>query len=171
MKKQAGKFIWTPSPQEIEEERLWIEKEKVEIGMARLKKLALEARKVRLNAYKSYSGYSVGAAVLTHAGNVYSAANAEVVTYTETDHAERGAISAAINNGEIRKYKFGRKFIRAIAVSHPGESGPCGGCRQRIAEHADNCLILDVNPKGKITRITSLKILFPYAFTPSHLGK
>ena len=171
MTKEAGKLVWTPSPQEIEEERLWIEKEKDEIGMDRLNELALLASSARLNAYKTYSEYSVGAALLTHAGNVYTAANAEVVTQTETDHAERGAISAAINNGEIRRYEFGRKFIRAIAVSHPGESGPCGGCRQRIAEHADNCLILDVNLEGGIAIITSLKILFPYAFTPSHLGK
>lgn len=171
MTKEAGELVWTPSPQEIEEERLWIEKERDEIGMDRLKKLALLASPARTNAYRPYSGYSVGAALLTHAGNVYSAANAEVVTQNETDHAERGAISAAINNGEIRRYEFGRKFIRAIAVSHPAESGPCGGCRQRIAEHADNCLILDVDPEGEIIKITSLKILLPYAFTPSHLGK
>ncbi len=65
--------------------------------------------------------------------------------------------------------KAGELLIRAVVVSHEGESGPCGGCRQRIAEHCDNALIIDVDEEGNIQRITSLKTLFQYAFTPSHL--
>jgi len=169
VKKEVEQLIWTPSPAEIAAESAWIASQVNEIGPARLKELAKQARIVKRNAYQPYSKYPVGAALLTESGNVYSSCNAEAVSYTETDHAEKSAITRAISSGEARI--FGRKFIRAIAVSHEGESGPCGGCRQRLAEHADNCLVLDVNPDGKIIKITSLKILFPYAFTPSHLGK
>jgi len=169
MGKEIKDFVWTPSPAELLSENEWVVSEVNKVGQHTLELLAKLAAGARGNAYQIYSGYSVGAALLSHSGVVWDSCNAEAVTYTETDHAEKSVITRAINCGETRLH--GRKFIRAIAVSHKGESGPCGGCRQRIAEHADNCLILDVDPEGKIKRITSLKALLPYAFTPSHLGK
>jgi len=39
-----------------------------------------------------------------------------------------------------------------------------------MMEHADNCLVLTVDLDGKIRRITSLKTLLPYAFSPTDLG-
>jgi len=39
-----------------------------------------------------------------------------------------------------------------------------------MIEHADNALILMVNPHGEIAEITSLKLMLPKAFTPSNLG-
>ena len=121
LSKEIGHLVWAPSQFERIEEHRFIEKEIDGIGIDHLNKLALLASSASVNAYKPVSGYAVGAAILTHAGNVYSAANAEVVTHTETDHAERAAISAAINNGEIKMFEFGRKFIRVVAVSHKGE--------------------------------------------------
>lgn len=164
------KLIFVPSQEELLAEKVWIEEQIRKVGKKRLENLSRLAATVRLNAYRDYSRYSVGAAVLTWAGNIYLGCNAETATY-DGEHAERIAISGAITEGEIRKYEFGRRFIRAIAVSHPGKSGPCGGCRQKIAEHSDNCLIVDVDEDGAIQAISSLKALFPYAFTPSHLGK
>jgi len=169
MSERLDQKIYIPSQAEIEEENNWIKSQIKEIGDDKLRELAKEAAKVRLNAYEPYSGYSVGASLLTVDGEIYSSCNAETVTYTETDHAERSVITKAISEGTTEKN--GRKFIRAIVVSHPEESGPCGGCRQRIAEHTDNCLVMDVDEKGQIVAITSLKILFPYAFTPASLDK
>ncbi|KKT38333.1 MAG: Cytidine deaminase [Candidatus Gottesmanbacteria bacterium GW2011_GWB1_44_11c] len=111
----------------------------------------------------------VGAAVLCTSGAIYASCNAEVVSYTETDHAERSAITKAISAGEMKRN--GQCFIKAVTISHPGESGPCGGCRQRIAEHCENALIIDTDGKGRIQAVTSLKTLFFYAFTPEHLKK
>ncbi len=161
-------MIWMPATPVLRKEAKWIEKEIDHIGKNHLTALAILAAGMRKSAYQPYSKYSVGAAVLCFSGKIYASCNAETVSYTESDHAERGAITKAISEGEIRA--SGRTFIRAMAVSHPSHSGPCGGCRQRIMEHADNCLILDVDTKGKIERITSLKILLPYAFSPSDLG-
>lgn len=69
----------------------------------------------------------------------------------------------------------GRRFIRAIAVSHEGASGenwsgPCGICLQDMYEFCDNALVVLADEKGNITHITSLKTLMPKPFTPSHLG-
>lgn len=140
----------------------------MEIGEERLNGLARNAAKARRNAYNPYSKYSVGASLFTVGGEEYSSCNAEVVTYTETDHAERSVITKAISEGAVERH--GRKFIKAIAVSHSGESGPCGGCRQKIVKHANNCLVMDVDEEGQIVMITSIKILFPNAFTPTNLG-
>jgi cytidine deaminase len=168
MSERFDLIVYTPSDEEIKKERGWIYKQIEEIGEESLKNLAKSAAKVRPYAYQPYSNYSVGASVLTPGGEIYSSCNAETVTYTETDHAERSAITKAISEGA--KEKYGRVFIKAVAVSHTGESGPCGGCRQRILEHSDNCLILDVDEDGEIVKITSANILLPYAFTPASLG-
>ena len=160
--------VWTPSPEEIAAQNTWIKEEIALVGGGTLVRLAQVAKEIRERAYQPYSKYSVGAAILGVSGKVYSSLNAEVVTYTETDHAERSAITRAIADGELEE--SGRRFIKAIAVSHSGESGPCRGCRQRIAEHADNALVLDVDEAGDIQKITSAQILLPYAFTPTHLG-
>lgn len=162
------KMIWSPAASNLQRERTWIEKEIIRIGENQLIALAMIASGIRKSAYQPYSKYSVGAAILTASGKIYASCNAETVSYTEGDHAERGAISKAISEGELAI--SGRRFISAIAVSHPAHSGPCGGCRQRIMEHADNCLVLDVDVQGEIEKITSLRFLLPYAFSPSDLG-
>jgi cytidine deaminase len=150
-------------------ERKWIETSIQSIGSERIHKLVAAAKKVRLNAYPPYSKYYVGAAVLSVSGNIYASCNAEAVSWSDSDHAEQSAVTKAISEGEFKKH--GRKFIQAVAVVHPGDSGPCGHCRQVIAEHADNALIIVARPSGEIWTITSLKLLLPLAFTPSDLGK
>lgn len=156
------------TPEEIEEEKKWIAEQIDEIGPEVLGALIGRTVEVRTRAYKPYSDYSVGAGVLTRSGKMHFSINAESVSFTETDHAERSAITKAISEGAIEE--DGEQFVKAIVVSHEGESGPCGGCRQRIGEHAENCLIVDVDEEGNVQGVSSLKLLFPYAFTPHHLG-
>lgn len=161
-------MVWTPDENKLKSEIDWIKKTISEIGEQTIIKMAKDSAKVRKNAYQPYSKYSVGAVVLGKSGRMYASCNSECVSWTETDHAERSAITRAVAEGELKK--SGRRFIKAIAISHSSDSAPCGGCRQRTAEHADNCLVINVFPNGKVKNITSLKILFPYEFTPTHLG-
>ena len=89
---------------------------------------ALEARQ---NAYAPYSHYTVGAAVLTDSGRIYTGCNVENASYGLTCCAERNAIFKAVGSGE-------RKLL-AVAVTGPegGEMAmPCGACRQVLAEFA-----------------------------------
>lgn len=164
---QFRKKILLPTPQQIEQEHDFIQAKIEEIGEERLLTGIQSAVEVRKRAYKPYSGYMVGSTVLCKSGDSYSSCNAEAVSYSGTDHAEKSAISKAISEGEIQKSN--EEFIDAVIVSHPGESGPCGECRQRIAEHCQNALIIDVDGEGSIQAVTSLRALFFYAFTPSHL--
>lgn len=84
------------------------------------------------NSYSPYSGFCVGAALLTKKGKVYTGCNIENSSYSATNCAERTAIHSAISKGE-------REFS-AIAIVG-GKNGrvesycpPCGVCRQVLAE-------------------------------------
>lgn len=165
---QLHNKILLPSPKELEKERVWITQKIGEIGLKKISEAIQKAVVVRGNAYPPYSGYKVGAAILCKSGSIFASCNAEVASYSETDHAEGSAITKAISEGEIKK--SGDNFIEAVIVSHSGKSGPCGRCRQSIAQHAQNALIIDVDPEGAIDAVTSLKALFFYAFTPKDLS-
>lgn len=168
MSREHDNLIWTPTSKEIESERNWINKEICTIGLPILENLARRASEVRKIAYTPYSKYHVGAALLTTSGKEEAGQNIEIVSYSETGHAEEQAAKNAVSKGVIQEE--GRKFIRAIAVSHEGDTAPCGRCRQIITEFCDNALVLVADTGGNIRNITSIKILLPYAFTPSDLG-
>jgi len=93
-------------------------------------KLADEARD---DAYSPYSNITVGAALLTRSGRVYTGANIENAAYSPSVCAERVAIFKAVNAGE-------RDFTSiAVAGGKHGEAAresftPCGVCRQVMAE-------------------------------------
>jgi cytidine deaminase len=81
------------------------------------------------SAYREYSKFYVGAAVLTEKGNVYTGGNAETAAYLGT-HAEENAIDTAIAHEGP-----GTKIVR-IAVWGPARTvSSCGNCRQKIVEH------------------------------------
>ncbi len=120
------------------------------------------------NSWSPYSHYPVGSALLAEGGEIFSSCNVEVASYGLTDCAESSLISKAVSEGMVRKH--GRKFIRAVAVVTKNGGMSCGRCRQRIREHADDCLIISANLKGKILKTTTLKKLLPSSFGPEDLG-
>lgn len=120
---------------------------------------ALDAR---LNAYAPYSGYFVGAAVLSDDGAITPGCNVENAAYPATICAERVALTAAVARGQ-------RNFV-AIAVATENGGAPCGMCRQVMAElgPAMTVYIADVN--GNV-RTTTVAALLPDSFTGQHLPK
>lgn len=120
------------------------------------------AQSVRQNAYAPYSHYQVGAALETLDGATYTGCNAEVASYSETDHAERSAISQAIIAGAARD---NIQFIKRIVVVHEQGTPPCGGCLQRIAEYATpQTVIVTATPDGQPTGEYTLADLLPHSF-------
>ena len=100
------------------------------------------AEEARENAYAPFSGFRVGAALLTEEGRVYTGVNVENSSYGATICAERTAFVKAISEGE-------RKF-RSIAIS-AGETPaiPCGICRQFMLEFAPHIRIITGPPKSE----------------------
>lgn len=162
MIEQIREAVWVPSEQEIQQEKEWILQQIEEIGVETLTLMIEEAVEVKENAYIPESKYKVGASILSVSGKTFKGCNSEVRTLTGTIHAEAAAISRAIGDGEI--VNEGKDFIRAVIVSHEGESAPCGGCLVIIGEHCDNALIIDVDEKGNVQRTTSLKTVNQYSF-------
>ncbi len=116
-------------------------------------------------AYAPYSGFAVGAALLTANGAVITGGNVENASYGLTICAERSAIVAAV--------AAGHREVMAIAVSAPGAPGttPCGACRQVLNEFVppDGELIVVLERDGKPEQ-TTLAALLPHAFGPRDLA-
>lgn len=125
-----------------------------------LLKLAEDARK---NAYVPYSKFSVGAAVLTKSGKVYTGCNIECASFGGTNCAERTALFKAISEGE--------REIDAIAIASSNSEKneatyPCGICRQVIIEFGPDIRIIMGYSEGKIIE-TTIKDLVPNYFSSS----
>jgi cytidine deaminase len=97
------------------------------------------AREVQKMAYSPYSGFSVGAALLTEEGHIYTGANVENASYGLTICAERVALFKAVTAGERRFYSI------AIAGSGLDYIYPCGACLQVLAEFSADIKIIVVN--------------------------
>lgn len=126
-------------------------------------KTAIEARK---RAYAPYSGFSVGAALLTADGRVFTGCNIENAAFTPTNCAERTAFFKAVSE-DVRAFE-------AIAVvggkgEEPSEfCAPCGVCRQVMAEFCspDFRIVLG-NEKNQT--VYTLSELLPASFSKSDL--
>lgn len=121
----------------------------------------------REKSYSPYSGFAVGAALLTADGQIFTGANIESAAFTPTVCAERVAFFSAIHAGA-------RQFAAiAIVGGKAGEEisaacAPCGVCRQVMAEFcsADFKIILY---DGVREKIYTLGELLPESFGPGNL--
>ena len=136
------------------------------IPVAELIRSAMEARK---KAYAPYSGYMVGAAVLTNELRIYTGCNIENAAYTPTVCAERTAVFKAVSEGWRR--------FKAIAVVGSPEGGitqyafPCGVCRQVMREFADadNFVVIVAKSEQDYQAFT-LRELLPEGFGHENLN-
>ena len=122
-----------------------------------------EAKKARENAYAPFSGFAVGAALLTKEGNIYRGCNIESSVFSPTICAERVALSKAISEGE-------KNFVSIAIVGAPLQEEPnevcypCGVCRQVFSEHVDmDEFEFVLNNHGE-PLVTNLRELLPKTF-------
>ena len=114
------------------------------------------AKEVSKKAYAPYSGFHVGAALLTKSGEIYSGCNVENASYSLTVCAERNAIFQAVAKGK-------REFEKiAIYVDSDEIFSPCGACRQVMVEFSPDMKVIIANSKKVIE--TSMTELLPLKF-------
>merc|ERR1712080_646163 len=131
--------------------------EKLEGKLQALCKSSLEARSF---SYSPYSRFKVGAALLCGDGSTVQGCNVENASYGLAICAERTAVVKAVSTG---KHDFTAIAIAADA----GDQfvGPCGACRQFMAEFNPDIPIYLVRPDLEV-QVTNLNVLLPEAFTP-----
>ena len=132
------------------------------------RKLIRAACDYRRKAYAPYSGFKVGAALLTNQHEIIGGCNIENAAFTPTNCAERTALFKAVSEGKTE--------FAAIAVvgGKEGEAlefcSPCGVCRQALVEFCD--------PKTFLVYLGTgtddyhgylLEELLPFSFTPKNV--
>ena len=120
-------------------------------------------------SYTPYSGFKVGAALLTKEGKIYKGCNIENAAYTPTNCAERTAFFKAVSEGE-------RKF-KAICVVGGADgvltayAQPCGVCRQVMMEFCDpDTFQIILATDREQYEIFTLKEMLPMGFGPKNLA-
>ncbi len=117
---------------------------------------AVEARE---KAYCPYSGFPVGAALLSSGGEVYTGSNVENASLGLTVCAERAALFGAVSAGE--------RDFRALAVAcGQGACTPCGACRQVLLEFAPELWVIMADARGNVHLQATLSELVPHPFGP-----
>lgn len=140
------------------------------------RRLCERARDAALNAYAPYSGFAVGAAIRTPAGDIVTATNFENASYGLSICAEVAAVTAAHASGAsgisaiaIVGYKYAPK--REVV----GVVTPCGRCRQVLWEvqALSDAAIKVICCNGDLTEIEiySLEELLPHAFDVASLRR
>ena len=120
------------------------------------------AREARERAHAPYSGFKVGAALKTRAGEIVTGCNIENASYGLTLCAERVAVFKAVSEG--------LKDFEAVVVVADSKrlTAPCGPCRQILWEFCGDILVQMASTKGR-TRSMRLRDLLPLPFDGRNL--
>lgn len=116
------------------------------------------AKKAMKKSYSKYSGFKVGAALLTEDGRVFDGCNIENASFGATICAERTAIVKAVSEGATK--------ISRIAVVSPSKkkTPPCGICLQFLKEFMDENGVIILENGDEICRYTFSE-MYPISFS------
>ena len=133
--------------------------------------LIQEAKKARERSYSPYSGFRVGAALLTRSGKIYHGCNIENAAYSPSNCAERTAFFRAVYDGEREFEKIA--VVGALADGDPNvPCPPCGVCRQVMMEFCNPETFRIVLANGNDDPLEiPLKDLLPLGFGGANLEK
>lgn len=120
------------------------------------------AKDAMMKAYAPYSGFFVGAALLTKSGKVYTGCNIENGAFSPTNCAERTAFFKAVSEGE-------RDFAAIAVVGGKGGRitglcSPCGVCRQVMQEFCGPDFLIYMGKENDGYEAITLQELLPYGF-------
>lgn len=121
------------------------------------------AKKAAENSYSPYSGYTVGAALLTKDGKVFTGCNIENAAYSPTNCAERTAFFKAVSEGA-------REFVKIAVVggyklNFQDYFAPCGVCRQVMREFCRGDFRILLGKNTDEYKAYTLEELLPCSFS------
>lgn len=119
-----------------------------------------QALRAREKAYAPYSGFKVGAVLVTGDGTVHPGCNVENAAYSPTNCAERTALFRAVADG------YAPEHFRCLAVVADTEEPvtPCGVCRQVMHELCPHDMPVILGNLNGRCRTTTVAELLPGAF-------
>ena len=115
------------------------------------------AAEIARRAYAPYSGFVVGAALVTESQGLFRGCNVENRSYGLTICAERAAVLAAVAGGA--------RFFLLLALWTPTQEHtmPCGACRQVLGEFNPQLRIV-IGCESDHVLLTNLEELLPNPF-------
>lgn len=135
-----------------------------------IKTLIKNALAAQQYSYSPYSGFCVGAALLSTDGRIFTGCNVENAAFSPTICAERTAVVKAIseNAHDFAMIAIVGKKLCAFPKEIDFVS-PCGVCRQVLAEfcNADFKIILARSVDDY--KVVTLGELLPLSFSPTNL--
>ncbi|KAG6041412.1 hypothetical protein E4U41_004510 [Claviceps citrina] len=148
------------------------------ISPAQLSALRDAATAAKARAYSPYSGFHVGAALLTSDGGLVTGANVENAAYPAGTCAERVALAAAVTAAGPAKSWDGKEERRralpsflalGVATDVSPPASPCGMCRQFIREFCSLSMPIYMFDKDGYHAMRTLEELLPMSFGPDDL--
>lgn len=121
-----------------------------------------KAKEAARASYSPYSGFTVGAALITKDGKLYLGCNIESASYSPTCCAERTVFFKAVSDGE-------RQFSKIAIVGGKGLDfkdfcPPCGVCRQVMKEFCGEDFTVILGKNGEEVKTLTLGELLPFGF-------
>lgn len=119
--------------------------------------LLQQAQEASERAYAPFSGFHVGAAILTASGQVFTGCNVENSSYGLTNCAERTAIFSAVAAGALSR----QHELAAVAVVNREGAicSPCGACRQVIFEFGPEAVVIYRSHSGEMVQSKASELL------------
>ena len=122
-----------------------------------------KAKKAAENSYSPYSGYTVGAALLSKDGKVFIGCNIENAAYSPTNCAERTAVFKAVSEG-VREFEK-IAVVGGYRLDFKDYFAPCGVCRQVLREFCDEDFVILLGKNADEYKRLTLKELLPFSFS------
>ncbi len=122
-----------------------------------------KAKKAAENSYSPYSGYTVGAALLSKDGRVFTGCNIENAAYSPTNCAERTAVFKAVSEG-VREFEK-IAVVGGYRLDFKNYFAPCGVCRQVLREFCDEDFVILLGKNADAYKKLTLKELLPFSFS------
>ena len=139
----------------------------IEMDKKMLQEMVNRAKRVSEKSYSCYSGFPVGAVVLTNDDQMFEGCNVENASFSLAICAERNAVFQMVAQTTQKLVDVAIVAV-VIYTPTPKPAAPCGACRQVINEFSPDALIISVCDGSDVLEKTLTELL-TNAFGPANM--